>query len=160
VAAVGVAADQLTKWWAVNALTPGDADPPSILDGLVSLRLTFNSGAAFSMGSKATVLFASFSMLMAIALVAYVLVRPIRSWAEAMMAGGLFAGICGNLLDRLFRAPGPMRGYVVDFIAVDYFAIFNVADAFITCSVVAFVIWQWRADRTGAASAPEGIADR
>jgi signal peptidase II len=98
------------------------------------------------MGSGVTVLFASFSALVVVGIIVYALVKPIRFMAEAVMIGGLLGGICGNLGDRLFREPGPLRGLVVDFIAVDYFAIFNVADAFITCSVIALLIWTWRSE--------------
>jgi signal peptidase II len=146
-AVAGVAADQLSKWWAIRALELGDTDPPSILGGWVSLRLTFNSGAAFSLGSRATVLFASFSAVMAVALVVYVLVRKMRPLAETLLLAALLAGICGNLVDRLFREPGPMRGLVVDFISVRYFAIFNVADIFITCSAIGLVILAWRMEQ-------------
>ncbi|MDR0836967.1 MAG: signal peptidase II [Propionibacteriaceae bacterium] len=147
VAITGVAADQLTKWWALRALPLGDLNPPSILGGWVSLRLTFNSGAAFSLGSKATVLFASFSVAVAVALIVYVIVRKGSTLIELLVLGSLLAGICGNLVDRLFREPSPMRGLVVDFISVRYFAIFNVADIFITCSAVGLVLLAWRSER-------------
>ena len=57
-----------------------------------------------------------------------------------MLFRSLLAGITGNLADRLFREPGPFRGHVVDFIQLPYFAIFNVADMFITAAAV-LVIW-------------------
>ena len=50
------------------------------------------------------------------------------------------AGISGNLHDRLFRAPGPLLGHVVDFIQLPHFAIFNVADICITSAAVLVVL--------------------
>ena len=50
-----------------------------------------------------------------------------RGWAVAL--GLLLAGSLGNLTDRMFRAPGPGRGHVVDFVQLPHFAIFNVADS-------------------------------
>jgi len=54
--------------------------------------------------------------------------------------GCLLAGIVGNLIDRLFREPGPFHGHVIDFLQLPHFAIFNVADMFITAAAV-LVIW-------------------
>ena len=53
---------------------------------------------------------------------------------------GSACGITGNLADRLFREPAPFHGHVIDFIQLPYFAIFNVADIFITGAAV-LVIW-------------------
>jgi signal peptidase II len=58
-------------------------------------------------------------------------------WAVAF--GGLLGGAVGNLLDRIFREPGFLRGHVVDFIALPHFAVFNLADSAIVCSAVLMV---------------------
>ena len=68
------------------------------------------------------------------------LVPRIRHVGWAVAIGFLLAGITGNLFDRLFREPGPFRGHVVDFLRLPNFAIFNVADMFITAAAV-MVIW-------------------
>jgi signal peptidase II len=47
-------------------------------------------------------------------------------WAVAL--GLLLAGIGGNLTDRVFRDPGPLRGHVVDLFMVPHWPVFNVAD--------------------------------
>ena len=50
-------------------------------------------------------------------------------------------GAIGNIWDRISRATdGPLTGEVVDFIAVDWFAIFNVADIFTTCGIAAWAL--------------------
>ena len=76
-------------------------------------------------------------------IVAIVIIRTSRnlgSIAWAIALGALLGGSLGNLCDRLFRAPGFGRGYVVDFIAFPHFAVFNVADMAITCSAAFMVI--------------------
>ena len=82
-----------------------------------------------------------FSLLAVV--VAVVIIRTARSlgskaWAIAL--GGLLGGALGNLLDRIFREPGFMRGHVVDFIQLPYWAIFNVADMAVVFSAVLIVI--------------------
>ena len=53
-------------------------------------------------------------------------------WAVAL--GLVLGGTIGNLVDRIFRAPGPFVGHVVDFISVfdasgQGFPVFNLADS-------------------------------
>jgi len=64
------------------------------------------------------------------------IVPRLRHVGWAVTIGCLLAGIAGNLTDRLFREPAPFHGHVVDFIQVRNFAIFNVADMFITAAAV------------------------
>jgi len=63
-------------------------------------------------------------------------------WAVAL--GGLLGGALGNLTDRLFRGPGPLRGYVVDWIQVPHYPVFNLADSAIVCSAVLMVVLSLR----------------
>jgi len=58
----------------------------------------------------------------------------------------LLGGALGNLVDRLFRAPGFLRGGVVDFIGVGSFPTFNVADSAVTIGAVLLAVWAIRAD--------------
>ena len=111
---LGYGLDQWTKAEAVARLDP--YGPPSWFGGFLTLRLIRNPGAAFSMGSTATVLISLFAIAM------------------------LIAGVCGNLTDRIFRAPGPLRGHVVDFMSLPHFAVFNVADIFITSTAILVVV--------------------
>lgn len=133
VAAVGLVADIVTKSLAVAHLDP--ARPVPLLGGLLRLQLIRNSGAAFSMGENAT------GFLSVLAVVAFVVVAlwfaprvRMRAWGVA--AGLLLAGIGGNLMDRLTRAPGPFRGHVVDFLQLPHWPIFNVADMCLTSAAV------------------------
>jgi signal peptidase II len=136
VAAAVLILDQLTKWLAVAYL---EGKPPVEVIGSV-LKFTFvrNPGAAFSLGGGYTIIFSLLA-----AAVAIVIVRTARSlgskaWAIAL--GGLLGGALGNLLDRIFRDPGFLRGHVVDFIQLPYWAIFNVADMAVVCSAILIVI--------------------
>ena len=62
----------------------------------------------------------------------------------------VLGGALGNLIDRIFRSPGFLRGAVVDFVHVGQFPTFNVADSAITIGAVLIVIWAVRADRDRA----------
>ena len=137
IAAVVVAGDQVSKALIVNWLP---ARPPvRLLDGLITLRLTFNAGAAFSFGTSYTVVIA----LIAVGTV-FVIIRTsrrLRSRGWAVALGLLLGGTVGNLSDRIFRAPAPFRGRVVDWINLPHFPwTFNIADSAITCAAVLIVI--------------------
>ncbi len=58
----------------------------------------------------------------------------------------VLGGALGNLVDRLFRSPGFLKGAVVDFVHVGRFPTFNVADSAITIGAVLIVLWAVRAD--------------
>jgi signal peptidase II len=47
-------------------------------------------------------------------------------WAVAL--GLLLGGVAGNLTDRVFREPGPLRGHVIDLFMLPNWPVFNVAD--------------------------------
>ena len=137
VALVGLAADVSTKTIAVAQLDP--QAPVPLLGGLLTLRLIRNPGAAFSQGEQFTAVIACF----AIAVLGFVLVRLVPrighvGWAVAL--GLLCAGVAGNLSDRLFRAPGVLRGHVVDFLQLPHWPIFNVADICIDAAAVFIVV--------------------
>jgi signal peptidase II len=108
----------------------------------VSFRLARNTGGAFS-------LFQAFTPLLAIVagLVAYFLVRTLRRTHDTLLVVALafvLGGAIGNLLDRLFRSPGFLRGAVVDFVHVGDWPTFNVADSAITIGAVLVIVWSVR----------------
>jgi len=109
--------------------------PIPLLGGLVTLQLIRNPGAAFSMGENFTVLLTIIAIAALIAVLVFIVPR-LRHVGWAVAIGCLLAGIAGNLTDRLFREPAPFHGHVVDFIQLPNFAIFNVADMFITAAAV------------------------
>lgn len=137
VAVTGLATDIATKIIAVSQLEPGV--PVRLLGGVLTLRLIRNAGAAFSQGQRFTYVFA----IAAIGVLIFVVLRLVprlghRGWAVAL--GLLCAGVSGNLVDRLFRAPGVLRGHVVDFLQLPKWPIFNVADMCLTGAAVLIVI--------------------
>lgn len=134
-AAIVVAVDQLVKWWAVNAL----ADAPIVvIDDFFQFRLTFNTGASFSILTNAGPLLAVVAFGV-IGLIVYVLGDATKR-LEAVALGMILGGAVGNLVDRLFRGPGLLDGGVVDFIDFSFFATFNVADAAINIGVVLLLV--------------------
>jgi signal peptidase II len=136
VAAAVLAADLITKYLAVRELS--DREPVSLLDGLLTLRLVRNAGAAFGFAQGLTIAFS----LIAVAVVVVILrlARRLRSTPWAVALGLVLGGAVGNLIDRLFRAPGPGRGHVVDFLELPHWPVFNLADSAIVCAAVLMVL--------------------
>ena len=133
VAAFVVTADAVSKALVLRDLS--GRPPVRLLDGLLTLKLTLNPGAAFGVGTSYTAIIA----LIACGVIVYVIrmAARLRSLAWTIGLGLLLGGAAGNLADRLFRAPGPFRGSVVDWLNLPHFAwTFNVADAAITCAAV------------------------
>ncbi len=141
--AVLYAADQLTKWLAVDRLA-GQPDRELLGDVLV-LHLTRNAGAAFSTGTGYTQLFSCLAILAV--LVVLWLSRRIRNALWAAAFGLLLAGICGNLTDRVLRDPGPLRGHVVDFLMLPNWPVFNVADICINVAAALILVQAFRGIR-------------
>ncbi len=134
-----LAADQLTKAWALVALEDG----PIGLIGPVRLALTYNQGAAFGLGGALVPFLAVAAVVLVIALVVRgdLTASPSMAAAAGLVVGGAF----GNLADRLFRSPGMLRGAVVDFVDLRWWPVFNVADAAITCGCGVLLWSAWRA---------------
>jgi signal peptidase II len=137
VAAAVLALDIVTK--VIVAAKLDERPPVRLLGGALYLVETRNSGAAFSMGTGATVVLT----VVALVVVAVILrtARRMRSIGWAVALGLILGGALGNIVDRLFRAPGVGRGHVVDWISLfsddgSRFAIFNLADSAITCGAV------------------------
>jgi signal peptidase II len=133
-------ADLVTKILAVGLLTGRSV---RTLGGLVYLTEARNSGAAFSFAEGATVLFTAVATV-----VITVIVRTaprLRSAPWAVCLGLILGGAGGNLVDRLFRSPGPLRGAVIDWISLldpygNVWPIFNLADSGIVCGGVLAVL--------------------
>ena len=131
-AAVVVAADQLTKSWAVERL----ADGPIHVIGPIDLALSFNSGAAFSLGPGLTPFVIAAGVVLLVLLIA--MTRSITTTTTAVALGLLIGGACGNLTDRLFR---DHDGAVVDFIDVGWWPVFNVADSALVCGGIGLLLF-------------------
>jgi signal peptidase II len=148
VAAIVVAIDQLTKWWALDTLATRDID----IIWTLRLNLSFNSGMAFGQGAGYGPVIAVLAPLVIIALV--MSVRHESSRLADVAVGLVVGGAIGNLLDRMFRDDAWLRGSVVDFIDFQWFPIFNVADMGITIGGVVLVLASWRSGRRHATVEP------
>lgn len=124
VAAVVLVVDIVTKILAVELLTPDQ--PVSIIGDTVTWRLVRNSGAAFSMATGYTWVLTLVAIGVVIGII-WMGRRLVSPW-WALGLGMILGGAMGNLVDRFFRSPGPLRGHVVDFVSVGWWPVFNVAD--------------------------------
>lgn len=134
-AVVVLAADQFTKYLAIENLPP--QQPVPILGDFLIFILVRNPGAAFSMGEGVTWIFTIALALVAAAIV-WLAVTRIRSRVWAIVLGLLLGGVLGNLTDRVLREPGFAVGHVIDFINTPWMmpAIYNVADMFIVTMMI------------------------
>lgn len=138
--AVASTVDQLTKAWALSYLGDGRV----VEFGLgARLELVFNPGSAFGLGASLGPGLVLGLIAVAVALIAWTMLRAItgaRLGGTALLAIAA-GGAIGNIWDRISRAVhGPLTGEVVDFIAVDWFAVFNIADIFTTCGIAAWAL--------------------
>lgn len=131
IAAAVVAVDQATKTWALNAL----ADGPRHVLGTLQLNLSFNPGAAFGVGKGLGPWILVGGILVMLYLARYS--RHMTGWVPTLAIGLVLGGAAGNLVDRLFRGHG---GAVVDFIDLQWWPIFNVADMAISIGAVLLII--------------------
>ncbi len=145
-AALVVAADQLVKVWARGALTVGE--PVTLVPHVMDLSLVYNTGAAFSMGEGKGLLFVLIAAVIVVACAALCWKEETVPLPLAATLGCVAGGGIGNAIDRV------VAGRVTDFFATTFmdFAVFNVADIFITCGVVvALVLWtRWDRAREAA----------
>ena len=133
-----VSADQATKSWAVATLSDG---PIRLIGETVELRLSRNPGGAFSAFRGATPVLA----LMA-TIVSVFLWRAAHRVADRWMLVGMvlvLSGALGNLVDRMARSPGFLRGHVVDFVSVGWWPVFNLADSAISVGAVLLIVRGW-----------------
>ncbi|MEH0937593.1 signal peptidase II [Micromonospora psammae] len=141
IALVGLLADLLTKHLALLALD--DREPVRLLGGAVYLTLTRNSGAAWSIGSDHTWIFP----LITIGVVGWIVWMAVRlrSLPWAISLGLVLGGALGNLVDRIFRAPGHFVGHVVDMVSLfdpygQVWPVFNLADSCLVSGVLLAVL--------------------
>ena len=146
------AVDAASKALAVAGLAPDRS--VVLLDGLLTLHLYRNPGAAFNLGPSFTAVYALIAVGVLVVIVR--LSGRLRSWPWAIALGLILGGAAGNLMDRLFRSPGPLHGSVVDWIKLPYFPpTFNIADSAITIGAALLVLASIRGWRLGGGS-PSG----
>lgn len=145
-------ADQLTKAWAIANLQPDQ--PRELIGSVLRFNLIRNSGAAFSIGTGATWILTIIACVVVVFILFSARRLGSRGWALAL--GLLLAGSLGNLTDRMFRAPGPGRGHVVDFVQLPHYPIFNVADSAIVSAAVLIVVLAFRGINIDGTRSPGG----
>jgi len=136
VAAVVLALDVVTKVLAVKMLTPGQ--PVSIIGDTVTWTLVRNSGAAFSMATGYTWVLTLIASAVVVGII-WMGRRLVSPW-WAIGLGMILGGAMGNLVDRFFRSPGPLRGHVVDFLSIGWWPVFNVADPSVVGGAILLVV--------------------
>ena len=153
VAVVIVVVDQVTKQWALSALA--DGRHTALLGRALGLVLVRNPGAAFSFATGQTWIFALIASCVVAVIIRVSRNLASRSWAVAL--GLVLGGAVGNLIDRLLREPGFLRGHVIDFIDYGGYFVGNVADIAIVAAAAGIIILSlggWEIDGTRA-SAPD-----
>lgn len=138
VAAVAVAViviDQLTKTWAVHTLATRDID----LVWTLRLHLARNRGAAFSLAFGSGGVIAILAIAVVVVLIA--IGRNLGTTIGVVSLGLVLGGALGNLVDRAFReGSGFLGGAVIDFIDLQWWPVFNVADMAVSIGGVLLVL--------------------
>lgn len=141
VAAAVAVLDQLVKLLVVANIPLGGTVPA--IPGLFHLTYLQNTGAAFSMleGQR------TFFLILTLLFLAAVVLCAVKKWLDRpylWILAAITGGAIGNLIDRM------AFGYVVDMIELEFmqFAVFNVADMFITCGAVVLAVYALLIDRT------------
>ena len=140
VAVLVVLLDQVTKVIALDRLGDGRVVP--VIDGFLQLRLVRNPGAAFGLAGNFTVVLAL--IVIAVIVVILGMSRRLTNLPWAIALGGMLGGAVGNLIDRLFREPGPLRGHVIDFLELPNWPVFNVADSAVVGGAVLIALLSLR----------------
>lgn len=132
--ALVVICDQVTKHWALNALNNGRT-----IDIFWTLRfnLVFNSGMAFSKGQGLGRLIGLLAIGVAVWL--WLSLRKVSKTIGVVGTAMLIGGAIGNVVDRLFRGDAWLRGSVVDFIDLQWFPVFNIADSSVTIGAILLI---------------------
>jgi len=142
--------DQLTKWWALETL-PGRVIHVA---WTLQLQLTLNHGSAFSFAQGRGAVIS----LLAVGVV-LVLLRTGRQATQPLAAlalGLVLGGAVGNLADRAFReGEGFLGGGVVDFIDLQWWPVFNVADTGVVCGAFLLLLTSWRDDAPTGDTSPD-----
>lgn len=140
-----VALDQITKHLAVSRLDAGRV--VDVIDGVLAFRLGYNPGGAFGIGQGQPGFFMVASILIAVLLIALARRADDPRWVIPL--GCVFGGGIGNLSDRIVRGSG---GGVVDFIDLQVWPMFNLADSAIVGGVAVLF---WLSFRLPKENAPE-----
>jgi signal peptidase II len=148
VAVVIIVLDQLSKAWALRDL----ADEHIIhVIWTLQFNLTYNRGMAFSRGTGLGPVIGVMALVVVVMLL--LSLRRADNSLTRLATGLIIGGAIGNILDRLFRGSGWMRGAVIDFIDFQWWPVFNIADMAIMIGaatmIVAMLKYNSQIKRTG-----------
>jgi len=132
IAAVVILADQGVK--AIVSSTLQHGDPIDLLGGFVRLDYTRNSGAAFGIFQAAGPVFAGAAVAVSGGILLYAWTahdKPPTMW---IALGLILGGAIGNLVDRVHL------GYVIDFIDLRWWPVFNLADSSIVLGIALLIV--------------------
>ena len=107
----------------------------TLIPGLLSFRYEQNTGIAWSIPLPQMLTIVINILLLVVLPVFLVKNLKMEQRVSQLVVSSLLAGALGNLIDRLFR------GYVIDYVAVGSFPVFNLADALITISIFLILIF-------------------
>lgn len=145
--------DQVSKWMAKIYLTP--EHPFILLPQVFQLSLTYNTGAAFSLLKNQPLLLTALTSIIFLILLIYGLTRPHTKRGDTLATSLVLGGALGNLLDRF------LLGRVTDFLdfTIIHYPVFNLADSFIFCGVLALAWMQLKPEPFGASQIVARQAD-
>lgn len=137
VVAIGwIVIDQVSKSWAAARLPDGNID----IVGSLRFNLAYNSGASFSMGDG----YGRWIALVAVVIVVLLVWQGLRATSRlsAIALGMIVGGALGNLVDRAVRdgRGGFLGGSVVDFVDLQWWPVFNVADVGVVVGAILLVV--------------------
>lgn len=129
---LGIVVDQLVKMLVAAKLPLGGGFV--LVPGLLQILYVQNTGAAWSMFSSSTLMLAVFSVFMAVFLGVWMWRTPKEQMWRRVALALMLAGAFGNMIDR-FRL-----GYVVDFIQLPHWPVFNIADILLCVGVALLAV--------------------
>lgn len=150
--AIAFSLDQLTKRWVLSNIPAGSRRP--FIPGVLDLFHVQNDGAAFSIGSGRPLFFAALTAVVVLGMIYAVMREKNLPYPLIAILGLVAGGGIGNGLERV------AHGSVTDFLATTFmnFAIFNVADIFVTCGIIAACIYWFVWDSKRRSSENDGEA--
>ena len=150
--AIAFSLDQLTTRWVLSNIPAGSKRP--FIPGVLDLFHVQNDGAAFSIGSGRPLFFAALTAVVVLGMIYAVMREKNLPYPLIAILGLVAGGGIGNGLERV------AHGSVTDCLATTFmnFAIFNVADIFVTCGIIAACIYWFVWDSKRRSSENDGEA--
>ncbi|MTJ52710.1 lipoprotein signal peptidase [Anabaena sp. UHCC 0253] len=138
VALIAFLFDQMTKYWVVQTFALGQTLP--LLPGIFHFTYVTNTGAAFSLLSGKVEWLRWLSLGVSLVLMTIAWFGPLLNFWDQLGYGLILGGAIGNGIDRF------ALGYVIDFLdfRLINFAVFNMADSFISIGIVCLLIASWQ----------------